>query len=607
MVFPADSNDRVIPGLDWFSTHDVSIEVEEGRRLELNGNVRVNDAVPVNSLDVTDQIESEVPPIVRDILPFFPISDGLTSTFQEAVNSAEAFGGGTVVVEGVWLLTSAISIGSNVHIVLSDGTVIRRGFGVSIPQAQAAKYLGSLFRQKSTSAGAPTKNISITGPGTIESNGFDGPVFAFYFVEGLHLADFFVDYTGAGDWCVTVSGKYISIDNLTIRGGAVIFEDGIHILYGEHYRVSNCHIESGDDSIALTTFDANPIRYITVNNITSQSVEGHAFRIGLDSVSSAVIEHVTYSNAVSLSGINRNALVTLLNSSTDRQKLRNIVLTNITTKGTTGGTINRRGLYIDCAYNVSVSNFIVDGALWESLYINNSDEIKVNNSSFSCLATATNPVCRILSSGFVYLDNCLIDSTNTTGVPIRLHTVLFTRVSNCNIKNVPLNTQAIFPELNNGTLIVIGNKVNAVSTASHGIRCGATGLTKLIYANNHMELGTGQIIYNDANLPSQLEVSPSGFTSIAYAASIQPSLWATQVGKVTLTGNISITNPFVNPVGAKQKFIFAEDATGGRTITFGTAYKTNWTPDTAANKINVIEFVCDGTNWIQEAAVVGLT
>lgn len=63
------------------------------------------------------------------------------------------------------------------------------------------------------------------------------------------------------------------------------------------------------------------------------------------------------------------------------------------------------------------------------------------------------------------------------------------------------------------------------------------------------------------------------------------------------------------PPGARLKFTFVQDGTGGRTVTFsGTYYRYSWTPDTAANKVNTIEFTWNHelSKWIQSATTTGM-
>lgn len=63
------------------------------------------------------------------------------------------------------------------------------------------------------------------------------------------------------------------------------------------------------------------------------------------------------------------------------------------------------------------------------------------------------------------------------------------------------------------------------------------------------------------------------------------------------------------PPGARLKFVFVQDATGGRTVTFNSSfYRTSWTPDTTANKINTIEFTWnnESSRWVQSAVATGI-
>jgi hypothetical protein len=100
-----------------------------------------------------------------------------------------------------------------------------------------------------------------------------------------------------------------------------------------------------------------------------------------------------------------------------------------------------------------------------------------------------------------------------------------------------------------------------------------------------------------------------GYQSVAFASTITPVPYNGNRIGITLTGNITTLNvPASGQAhpGLEMTFVFTQDATGGRTVTFAAGYKVNWTPDTAANKVNTITFVYNGTNWLQKAATVGL-
>lgn len=71
-------------------------------------------------------------------------------------------------------------------------------------------------------------------------------------------------------------------------------------------------------------------------------------------------------------------------------------------------------------------------------------------------------------------------------------------------------------------------------------------------------------------------------------------------------GNMTISNPSRKPGGMRLRFVVTNNGTPGHTITFGSDFKTNWTPDTGANKTNIAEFISDGTFWWQTSAVTGI-
>jgi hypothetical protein len=59
-------------------------------------------------------------------------------------------------------------------------------------------------------------------------------------------------------------------------------------------------------------------------------------------------------------------------------------------------------------------------------------------------------------------------------------------------------------------------------------------------------------------------------------------------------------------VGARLRFILHQDTTGGRVVTFNAAYLLPaFIPNTGPGKVNVVEFLYDGTHWLGVAATVG--
>lgn len=71
---------------------------------------------------------------------------------------------------------------------------------------------------------------------------------------------------------------------------------------------------------------------------------------------------------------------------------------------------------------------------------------------------------------------------------------------------------------------------------------------------------------------------------------------------VTLGGNRTLANPTLAKVGQSGLIMVTQDATGGRTLAFGTAYKfangSAPTPDTVAGRVNIYSYVVITTTFI---------
>lgn len=93
----------------------------------------------------------------------------------------------------------------------------------------------------------------------------------------------------------------------------------------------------------------------------------------------------------------------------------------------------------------------------------------------------------------------------------------------------------------------------------------------------------------------------------AYAASITPNPLKGEMVKVgTLTGDITVNAPSPAYAGMRLGFLFQQDGSGGHAVTFDSVFKTAWTPSTTASKRNAIEFVYDGSAWVQVSSSVGM-
>ena len=89
-------------------------------------------------------------------------------------------------------------------------------------------------------------------------------------------------------------------------------------------------------------------------------------------------------------------------------------------------------------------------------------------------------------------------------------------------------------------------------------------------------------------------------TTLTDAANIAWNLDSNQVAIVTLGGNRTLDNPTNLKAGGHYTLYVKQDATGGRTLAYGTVYK--WPAaiapiiTAAANSLDILSFASDGTN-----------
>ena len=67
----------------------------------------------------------------------------------------------------------------------------------------------------------------------------------------------------------------------------------------------------------------------------------------------------------------------------------------------------------------------------------------------------------------------------------------------------------------------------------------------------------------------------------------------------TLTGNVTINAPLNPEQRLTLIFMFRQDATGSRTITWDAVFRTSANPTGGISQVASVMFSYDGTNWIQ--------
>ncbi|MGE5612707.1 MAG: right-handed parallel beta-helix repeat-containing protein [Bacillota bacterium] len=98
-----------------------------------------------------------------------------------------------------------------------------------------------------------------------------------------------------------------------------------------------------------------------------------------------------------------------------------------------------------------------------------------------------------------------------------------------------------------------------------------------------------------------------GRQQVAYAATLTPNPYNGEIFATTLTGNVTIANPVYKHEGQRLTLELTQDGTGGRTVTFGSRFRTSGAITTTANTLTTIHFEFDGMNWQQVSMTTGLT
>jgi hypothetical protein len=103
-------------------------------------------------------------------------------------------------------------------------------------------------------------------------------------------------------------------------------------------------------------------------------------------------------------------------------------------------------------------------------------------------------------------------------------------------------------------------------------------------------------------LPADVAWTAAGFITLSDAATITPDFSAGFNFQVTISANRTLANPTNAKVGQSGVIIVTQDATGGRTLTYGSAYKfsngTAPTLSTTANSVNALFYYVVTTSFI---------
>jgi hypothetical protein len=108
-------------------------------------------------------------------------------------------------------------------------------------------------------------------------------------------------------------------------------------------------------------------------------------------------------------------------------------------------------------------------------------------------------------------------------------------------------------------------------------------------------------------LATTVDITTTGTGTHTMQLPLTTNPYAGNFYKLTLTANLGIAAPTQQHQGQKVSFEFTQDATGGRQVAWGSVYQLrNWSVLTRPSQVNSIDFVFDGTNWVQHGGITDL-
>lgn len=252
------------------------------------------------------------------VLDYGAVNDGSTlcsEAFEKAVQACEKAGGGTVYVPAGRYLTGPIKFVSNMTLNLEAGAVLLFHEDIEKYPVIVNRWEGV---DRETYApllyGDNLENIAVTGRGILDGQGacwwtavkekkikYPRPRFVGFcqcervLIEG-------VKFINSPSWTLNpIECENVTIDGITIKNPSNSPNtDGIDPESCKNIHISNCHIDVGDDCIAVKAGTEQCSKKIPCENITIVNctmVHGHG-GVVLGSEMSGIIRNVTISNCV---------------------------------------------------------------------------------------------------------------------------------------------------------------------------------------------------------------------------------------------------------------------------------------------------------------------
>lgn len=219
---------------------------------------------------------------------FYALTDGdAADEINNALEWCVANGETLFMDPGTYVCTTQIIVPSGAKWIMDPQTILVKDFAGSVGDRDT----NALIRNEN----CPTKAQLIVNPGPWTPSTTDDDIY----IEGGRIRHNEATDIGGGvylmgvtntvlrnitvehsrqDWAFGIGGDDIVLDRLRVEENDLVYEDGIHILYGNRIQIVEPYVNSGDDAIAFGTNYNLPIDDVTVIGGRVFANKGHALR-----------------------------------------------------------------------------------------------------------------------------------------------------------------------------------------------------------------------------------------------------------------------------------------------------------------------------------------
>jgi parallel beta-helix repeat protein len=178
-----------------------------------------------------------------------------------------------------------------------------------------------------------------------------------------------------------------------------------------------------------------------------------------------------------------------------------------------------------------------------------------------------------------------------------------------------LTTSAGFNLLNSSRNKIVGYSKNrsGKTTQDYGVYLDfttgtntANDINLAVTGNNTGAINVWTVSTSGTNNAIVLGASNGGMQRLGTGAT--PDITNGSVCYYVMTSGMTVNNVTNRWPGMRISFLLEQDGTGGRVVTWNSAYKLDpaWVPDTTASKANTAEFIFDGTEYKMIGGRTGL-